>query len=479
MSCPTLHWLLAAALGTCSLSCSSKSPENGPAVNTSTSSSVTAAAPQGSTPTSSNTAPLPSVLGSVSGAPSASSSPVSGSASVSTSNASSSEVTLPSVSAPASSSGPATTEPTSNATSSAALPTATPSVTSSAAPSTSSAPTGLPSFILGADISSVQEFQATFVDTDGQNKDILTLLRNHGFNFIRLKTFVDPTAAYGYSSTENGCAGLAEAYGDKAHVIEFGKQIKAANLGLLLDLHYSDVWADPGNQIIPEAWRGAANIDELATFVKDYTRDVVQSAIDAGARPDMVQIGNEITPGMLMHVPGDDTDCWGNNPEPAAFGGSTANWNDLAKLLNAGAAAIRELDSTIQIMLHVENTDDLEGVQWWVDNAVTHDVDFDIMGLSCYAAFQGTPDVWQNTFETLAAEHPDLKFAIAEYNPERTRANRVMRALPNQQGVGTFFWEPTRGGEWGDSLFTEQGGTYTAKQADFEEFDNLRQELDL
>lgn len=334
-------------------------------------------------------------------------------------------------------------------------------------------------FILGADISSVQETNSVFVDTDDETKSIFEVLKNHGFNYIRLKTFVEPTAAYGYASTENGCAGLSEAYGDRDHVVEFGQQIKAAGMGFLLDFHYSDVWADPGNQIIPEAWRGAANIGELASYVQEYTADVLTHAVDAGARPDMVQIGNEITPGMLMHVPGSNTDCWGNNPAAAPFGGSTSNWDDLSTLLKAGIAGVREVDPSIRIMLHVENTDDLDGVEWWVGSAIDHGVEFDVLGLSCYTAFQGQPSVWENTFTSLAAQYPDLEFAIAEYNPSRSEANRIMKGLPDGRGLGTFFWEPTRSGEWGDSMFTWQGQTARANQADFDEYDALLPELGL
>ena len=334
-----------------------------------------------------------------------------------------------------------------------------------------------PAFILGADISSVQEGKATFKDTDGQTKTIFELLKNHGFNYIRLKTFVDPDAPYGYSSQENGCSGFSEPFGDKAHVVAFGKQAKDAGMGFLLDFHYSDTWADPGNQIIPAPWRGASTITELAGFVKSYTKDVIQTAVAAGARPDMVQIGNEITPGMLMHVPGANTDCWGNNPNQAPVGGGAGNWDNLATLLKAGIAGVREVDPAIQIMLHVENTDDLNGVRRWVDSALARDVEFDVLGLSCYVAFQGAPSVWKATFTDLAGRYPDLKFAIAEYNPEPEQANRIMKDLPNGRGLGTFFWEPTRSGEWGEALFSWQGNTGVAKSADFAVYDGLREYL--
>lgn len=336
-----------------------------------------------------------------------------------------------------------------------------------------------PPFILGADISSVQESNATFRDTDGQTKGILPLLKNHGFNFIRLKTFVDPMAPYGYASSANGCVGLQEAFGDRDHVVAFGTQIKAAGLGFLLDFHYSDVWADPGNQIVPQRWRSASSIAQLAALLKAYTKDVITTAVQAGARPDMVQIGNEITPGMLMHLPGPNTDCWGNNPVPAPVGGSASNWDNLATLLTAGIEAVREVDARIQILLHLENTDDLAGVRRWVDSARSRNVDFDILGLSCYTEFQGQPSVWQETFDDLAGRYPDLQLIVAEYNLERTQANRMIKNLPAGRGLGTFFWEPTRSGEWGPSIFSFQGNLGIANPQDFAEYDALRVELGL
>lgn len=334
-------------------------------------------------------------------------------------------------------------------------------------------------FILGADISSAQETSTTYRDVDGSQKSLVAVLKAHGFNYVRLKTFVDPKAPYGYASTANGCQGLPEAYGDRDHVIAAATQAKQAGMGFLLDFHYSDTWADPGNQIIPEAWRKAGNVQQLASFVDAYTRDVVQKAIAAGARPDLVQVGNEITAGMLMHVPGPSTDCWGNDPDQAAIGGSTAHWDDLATLLKAGIAAVRAVDPTIPVMLHIENTKDLAGVRAWIDSARSRQVSFDVLGLSCYVAFQGQPSVWKATFGDLATRYPDLKFAIAEYNPERTSANLIMRDLPDGRGLGTFFWEPTRSGEWGSALFSVSGQTARANAADFQEIDELRPQLGL
>jgi arabinogalactan endo-1,4-beta-galactosidase len=128
-------------------------------------------------------------------------------------------------------------------------------------------------------------------------------------------------------------------------------------------------------------------------------------------------------------------------------------------------------------MLHTENTDDPDGVAWWVDNALEQGVDFDVFGLSCYTNYQGPPSVWKSTFEMLADDHPELKFVIAEYNPERTEANQIMFDLSN--GLGTFFWEPTQSGDWGQAMFTWEGNTARANPSDFAEFDALRTQFGL
>lgn len=342
-----------------------------------------------------------------------------------------------------------------------------------------------PRFLLGADISSIPEVLdagATFVDTDGQTKPLLELLANHGFNAIRLRTFVNPDAPYGYARGTGGSCLKSEPYNDAAHTAEFGAAVKAAGMQLLVDFHYSDTWADPGKQIIPEAWRDATSIDDLASRVSQYTTSVLEELVAAGAKPDMVQVGNETTPGMLIHVPGNDTDCWGNDSTVnSALNGqaSNGNWDNLAKLFKAGADAVHAVDPNIKVVLHIENTDDLNGVRWWVDSAVSRDIDFDVLGLSAYTAFQGQPSVWEDTLQTMAEEFPELEFIIAEYNPERTRANQIVYDLPNERGLGTFFWEPTQSGSWGESMFTQTGNTYTARTQDFAEYDALRAELGL
>jgi arabinogalactan endo-1,4-beta-galactosidase len=335
----------------------------------------------------------------------------------------------------------------------------------------------LPDYLLGADVSSVQEEALPLTDTDGQTKDIFELLTNHGFNAIRLRTFVDPTAPYGYASSEPDCPGRPEAFGDQAHVIAYAAEAKAKGFALVLDFHYSDTWADGNSQIVPLSFRGATTVEELATSLYNYTHTFLRAAISANARPDIVQIGNGITSGLLLHLPNADTDCSGDNVSGAAISGSAENWAHLGTLLRSAASAVHDADPTIQVMLHAGSATDKEATLAWVQAARDEEVDFDIFGMSCFSAFLGPPSEWQATFDELSQTYPELQLMIAEYNGERTLTNELIHGLPN--GLGAFFWEPTWSGDWGDSMFTREETTLRANAADFAEFDAMRDEFGL
>lgn len=339
-------------------------------------------------------------------------------------------------------------------------------------------PVPRPDFILGADISSVQEavdLGATFVDTDGVEKTLVEVLSAHGFNYIRLRTFVDPMNLYGYANPNGDDAYIRnEPYCDRDHTAAFGKQLKEAGMKLLVDFHYSDNWADPGKQCVPVPWYGATTIAALSTLLHDYTKDAIQKLVAGGARPDMVQIGNEITPGMLIHRcdSGGQPISGMNNPVT----GSISNWTNLGMLLKAGVAAVREVDPTILIAMHIDRGNDLTSSRNFIMNAMTQGVSFDVFGESCYTAYQGQPSAWQSTFTSLATQFPNMKFIIAEYGPEQRAANDIMWNLPNNRGLGTFNWEPTTQGAWnnpGHDLFRRSGSTYTT-QPDIAVYDQMK-----
>jgi arabinogalactan endo-1,4-beta-galactosidase len=335
-------------------------------------------------------------------------------------------------------------------------------------------------FLLGADISSMQEQLdqgARYKDTDGTEKDLLQILKGHGLNAIRVRTFVDPAAPYGYAPAPGNACSKNQPYCDVTHVLAMAKQIKAAGLYFFLDFHYSDTWADPAKQIVPRAWRNASSVKDMAALLKSYTKDVLSTLVDQGLRPDWVQVGNEITAGLCIHVPNNDTDCWGNNATTATVNGSNSNWANTAALLKAGIEGVRETDPRIKVVLHIESTGKLDTTRWWVSSALAHDVNFDILGLSCYTAFQGQPSVWKTTIEAIASEFPNLSFAIAEHSTERSASFKILRDLPDHRGLGSFAWEPTQGGSWGAAIFDYDNGVYTAQAAPFAEFETLAGDL--
>jgi arabinogalactan endo-1,4-beta-galactosidase len=257
------------------------------------------------------------------------------------------------------------------------------------------------------------------------------------------------------------------------------KRVKTAGMGLVIDLHYSDNWADPAKQCIPFAWQGYA-ADQMAQAVYDYTRSVLTTLAAAGATPDIVQVGNEIAPGMLIHV----CDAKGAPIRTAAVNGSSSTFADLARFLNRGLQAVRDTVPGARTMVHLDRGGDLSTSTWWLDAARANGVTFDVFAESTYVAYQGEPTGWKTVFEGLATRYPQLELAIAEYNNETVttptgstsiqQANEIVRRLPNGAGIGTFFWEPTRSGAWGKGLFTTSGTVRTAIPAAMAIYDAMR-----
>jgi arabinogalactan endo-1,4-beta-galactosidase len=343
-------------------------------------------------------------------------------------------------------------------------------------------------FFLGADITFTQQDEsngATYADDDGTIKPILEILKSHGLNYIRLRTFVDPTQPAPKPGGGTFAPYSTQGFGDMAHTIVFGQQIKAAGMGFLLDFHYSDYWADPGKQIKPAAWVGD-NLAAAVTHLHDYTFASIQALVAAGARPDMVQIGNEITPGMLL------------TPSPSLGGRSPSGWPGFAQLLNAGIQAVHEVDPAIKIMLHIDRGGDVGGLDGgnagaalansidFIDNALANSVNFDVFGESCYVSYQGPPASWQYTLNALATTFPNLKFVMAEYNSdpapaidscdlEIRQANDIVFNLPNHQGLGTFFWEPTHIiGTQNPGMFSINGNVYSTRPSCIDQYDQMK-----
>jgi len=133
------------------------------------------------------------------------------------------------------------------------------------------------------------------------------------------------------------------------------------------------------------------------------------------------------------------------------------------------------VDATILISLHIDKGDDNGASKSFITNAQNQGVKFDAFGESCYTAYQGQPSGWKSNFDSLSTQFPTLKLFIAEYGPEQKAANDMIYALPNNQGIGTFNWEPTTQGAWntGHDLIRRSGTNYTA-QPDLALYDQMK-----
>jgi len=291
-----------------------------------------------------------------------------------------------------------------------------------------------PQFILGADISWVQQQEAegrTWFD-DGTQKDILTILKDHGFNWIRLRVFVNPSAQDGYSK---------EGFCDLEHTLQMARRVRAAGMPLLIDFHYSDTWADPGHQRKPEAWvdlHGA----ELEKAVYDHTKEVMTALKAQGTSADMVQIGNEISNGFLWP----DGEVW-----------KTGDWEAFCGLIEAGIAGAKEVDPAVKTMVHLAWGGQNAKSRAFLDQALAQRLDFDILGQSYYPQWHGTLEQLQANLNDLAQRYKQ-PIIVVEYSvPNIREVNDIVRGLPNGKGLGTFIWEPTK---WrGPALFDHQGNT--------------------
>ncbi len=286
-------------------------------------------------------------------------------------------------------------------------------------------------YCLGADISWVQQHEDKGLkySENGVKKDVLTLMTENGFNWIRLRLFVDPKAEKGYSK---------EGYCDLEHTLIMAKRVKAAGMKFLLDFHYSDNWADPGKQFAPSSWdglKGKALEDKIFT----YTKEVLIRFKNEGVMPDMVQIGNEINHGMV----------W---PE----GKADSTLVPLSNLLRRAGEAVRAVDSKTKIMVHIALGGQNKESVWFMDRIIKNGVKFDVLGQSYYPEYHGTLDDLKNNLTDMIARY-DKPIVVVEYQVYRKEVNEIVLNLPDKKGFGTFIWEATSP-RWGN-LFDKDGAT--------------------
>lgn len=240
---------------------------------------------------------------------------------------------------------------------------------------------------LGGDISlypSYKETQTAYRDSMGKRIDLPDYARRWGWNMIRVRLFVDPANATVEAKSEGVCQSLP-------YVLRLCRMAKHHHMAVMLDLHYSDTWADPSHQSTPRRWQGL-EVFALRDSVYSYTTHVLEAMKRAHVEPDMIQIGNEITYGMLWPV--------GKvNPE------SDANWLVLASLLNAGSKACRQVCPNAKLIIHTEHAQNWETTRDFYDRIRRYKVDYDVIGLSYYPMWHSSISHLGQVIDSLSARY--------------------------------------------------------------------------
>jgi len=291
-------------------------------------------------------------------------------------------------------------------------------------------------FIKGADISWLPQMEATgfkFYNDKGAGEDCFKILKDHGINAIRLRTWVNPSddRASGHCS--------------KDETVAMALRAQKWGMKVMLDFHYSDSWADPGKQKKPAAWEGH-DFPQLLKDVYDYTFDVMTALHVAGISPQWVQVGNETAGGMIY-------------PE-----GSTSDWNLLARLINKGYDAVKAVSPQSKVILHVDQGNNNQRFRTWFDSAKSNGAKYDVIGLSYYPYWlKGNPDYTLsiddlgNNLNDMAHRYGKEVMVVEvggeDYKVQNTydmlvAVQKKVRAVPNGKGLGVMYWEPEGAKSW-------------------------------
>ena len=256
---------------------------------------------------------------------------------------------------------------------------------------------------VGGDISLLTKYEtngAKYYDLDGKAiTDMLGFFKQQGLNAMRVRLFVDPTKS-----------GDIAACQDLPYVKVLGKRIKEAGFSLMLDFHYSDTWADPGKQWTPDGWK-TLNDADLATKLYEYTKDCLTQMVAAGATPDLIQTGNEISYGMLW---GTKAAVGSNNTNRCYTNSPTANWTRFFNLLKKAGQACREVCPNAKIILHSERAATTSILTDYFDRMKSNGIDYDIIGLSYYPFHHGDLATLETALNTIEGKNYGKDIMIVE-----------------------------------------------------------------
>jgi arabinogalactan endo-1,4-beta-galactosidase len=280
----------------------------------------------------------------------------------------------------------------------------------------------------GADISWMTEMESkgyTWKDNAGNTKELMPLLKEYDLDAVRLRVWVNPDV-----SSANGWCDIDD-------LVTKAEKAKANNLDIMICIHYSDWWADPGQQTKPAAWSNYS-VSQLETAVANHTSDILNALQAKEITPKWIQIGNETNDGML----------WTTGK--ASAGG----FGNYAKFLNAGANAVKTFNTNIKTILHLASGNDNGLFQWNIDGLVNNGFqinNFDIIGMSLYPDLDNWKSYVEDTYDNMidlksrynkevmmveigfSYSRQDITYQFLTYMIEKTK---------QADGLGVFYWEP-------------------------------------
>nr|WP_321410998.1 glycosyl hydrolase 53 family protein [uncultured Carboxylicivirga sp.] len=279
----------------------------------------------------------------------------------------------------------------------------------------------------GADVSWLTEMESQgvlFYDTAGVQTECLTLLKDMGMNSIRLRVWVNPT---------NGWCNTAD-------LLVKAKRANDLGMRILVDFHYSDVWADPSSQNKPVEWENLS-FEDLSTAVSNHATDVLNALKDWGITPEWVQVGNETGNGMLW----DD-------------GRASDNMAQYATLNNKGYDAVKAVFPDAKVIVHLQEGNRNSLYRWLFDGLKNNGAKWDVIGMSLYPE----ADTWQSLNDDIISNINDM---ISRYDCEvmicevgmdveqEDAGYNFLKDLMNRtqtidECLGIFYWEPQSYNNW-------------------------------
>lgn len=291
--------------------------------------------------------------------------------------------------------------------------------------------------IKGADIGWVSQLEKegiAWADENGQITDPLVLLKEKGITAVRLRVFVNPPSDFTWIKPDGTVCKLG--YVDTKGLLYTAKRANELGMKILLVFHYSDHFADPSIQDVPEQWEGVTSA-ELEKYVYDYTEYIMTQLKNENIYPEWVQIGNEVSHGMLFPT-----------------GATTNGFEQLTKYLNSGYDAVKAVSPNSQVVTHLTHGGGIEHFEWFFSNFLTQcQGKTDIIGMSYYPYWMGANEIENMTYnlnqmatkygkQVMICETGDYETdPVGTYTLLRQELN-ALKTVANNKAIGVFYWEP-------------------------------------